>query len=190
MAVLSSILTQKPSPIDDGDRPTLPYTVPEISLVTILDGGKSIISELVAKWIASTGISPATFFKSIEDDAAEANTLYPPALYIRSLRKHFPFSLTSGVLLAHLTWEFMSAWNENVQALELFNTALECLEAFDEQEFSIHHGIGCKIWNQFVRHAFVRSMKMVNHIDDAKSSTAHGFTDVMVIILMATIHNK
>lgn len=183
VAALSSILTQKPSPIEGSERPSLPYSVPEISLSKLLCGGKGIISDLVAKWLASTGISPATFFKSIEDCVAENVTLSSPELYIRSLRKHFPFSLTSGVLLAHLTWEFMSAWNENVQELELFAVALECLETFDEADYSIHHGIACKIWNQFVRQAYVRSIKVVNRMDDAKSSTAHGFTDVMVIII-------
>lgn len=178
--MLSSILTQKPSPIEGSERPSLPYTLPEISLVTILNGGKGIISDLVAKWLASTGISPAVFFKSIEDVTAEAATLLPPELYIRSLRKHFPFSLTSGVLLAHLTWEFMSAWHENVKELELFAVALECLESFDEADFAIHHGISCKIWNQFVRQAYVRSMKVVNRIEDAKSNTVHGFTDIEI----------
>lgn len=180
--MLSSILTQKPSPIEGSERPSLPYSVPEISLGLVLNAGKGIISDLVAKWLASTGINPAIFFKSVEDVTAEADTLSPPELYIRSLRKHFPFSLTAGVLLAHLTWEFMSIWNENVQELQLFAVALECLETFDEDDFSIHHGIGCKIWNQFVRQAYVRSMKVVNRIEDTKARIAHGFTDVMVII--------
>lgn len=183
VAALSSILTQKPSPIEGSERPSLPYSVPEISLSKLLCGGKGIISDLVAKWLASTGISPATFFKSIEDSTVESVTLSSPELYIRSLRKHFPFSLTSGVLLAHLTWEFMSAWSENVQELELFAVALECLETFDGTDYSIHHGIACKVWNQYVRKAYVRSMKVANRMEDTKSDTAHSFTDVMVIIL-------
>lgn len=183
VAVLSSILSQKPSPIEGSERPSLPYTVPEISLSLILNSGKGIISDLVAKWLASTGINPAEFFKSIEDVTAEADTLSPPEMYIRSLRKHFPFSLTSGVLLTHLSWEFMSAWNENVQELELFTVALECLETFEVGDFAIHHGISCRIWNQFVRQAYVRSMKILNRIEDAKANSAHGFTDIMVTIL-------
>lgn len=186
VAVLSSILTQKPSPIDGSERPSLPYAVPEISLSTILNGGKGIISDLVAKWLASTGITPTIFFKPVEDGTTEALELSPPQLYIGSLRKHFPFSLTDGVLLAHLTWEFMSAWNENVQELELFTVALECLETFEEADLAIHHGIACKIWNQFIRQAYVRSMKVVNRIEDSKPNSAHGFTDVMVTICSLT----
>lgn len=180
VAVLSSILTQKPSPIEGNERPSLPYTVPEISLSLILNSGKGIISDMVAKWLASTGISPAIFFKSVEDASVEADALSPPELYIRSLRKHFPFSLTAGVLLAHLSWEFMAAWNENVQQLELFTVALECLETFDEADFAIHHGIGCRIWNQFIRQAYIRSIKVVNRIEDTKANAVHGFTDIMV----------
>lgn len=164
--------------MERNERISLPYTVPEISLVSILNGGKDIITELVAKWLASSAMDPAKFFKSIDNVSPEEEALASPELYL--LRKHFPFSLVSGALLAHLSWEFMSAWNENVQELDLFTVTLECLDTFAEADFAIHHGIGCKIWNHFVRQAYIRSMKMVNRVDDGRASSAHGFTDVMV----------
>lgn len=43
------------------------------------------------------------------------------------LKHHFPYSLTSSVLLANLCWEFAMAWNKNVSELEGLNAALTVL---------------------------------------------------------------
>ncbi|XP_035897656.1 rab3 GTPase-activating protein regulatory subunit [Anopheles stephensi] len=51
--------------------PTLKYQKPIVSLKEILTGGKGIVSELVAKWIASTGIDPPMLVIEVPQEATE-----------------------------------------------------------------------------------------------------------------------
>lgn len=46
---------------------------------------------------------------------------------ISMLKRHFPYSLTSSVLLANLCWEFVMAWSRNVANLEALEAALAVL---------------------------------------------------------------
>lgn len=43
------------------------------------------------------------------------------------LKRHFPYSLTSSVLLANLCWEFAMSWNKDVTQLDLLAAALAVL---------------------------------------------------------------
>lgn len=43
------------------------------------------------------------------------------------LKRHFPYSLTSSVLLANLCWEFAMSWNKDVTQLDLLAAALTVL---------------------------------------------------------------
>ncbi|XP_049285580.1 rab3 GTPase-activating protein regulatory subunit isoform X1 [Anopheles funestus] len=51
--------------------PTLKYQKPVVSLKEILTGGKGIVSELVAKWVSSTGIDPPMLVIEIPQEATE-----------------------------------------------------------------------------------------------------------------------
>ncbi|XP_058130083.1 rab3 GTPase-activating protein non-catalytic subunit [Anopheles ziemanni] len=51
--------------------PTLKYHKPVVSLKEILTGGKGIVSELAAKWVASTGIEPAMLVIEVPQEATE-----------------------------------------------------------------------------------------------------------------------
>ncbi|XP_035774523.1 rab3 GTPase-activating protein regulatory subunit-like [Anopheles albimanus] len=53
--------------------PTLKYHKPTVSLKEILTGGKGIIGELVAKWIASTGIEPDMLVIEVPPEATETD---------------------------------------------------------------------------------------------------------------------
>lgn len=145
------------------------------------------LAELVAKWIASAGLKPNAFFTAAEGEEVTENFLPNSSVsYVELLRKHFPFSLRSGVLLCHLVWEYASAWNKNVEKMELLATSIEYLDLFDECDFALKHGICCIIWNTFFRKHIQTSLKLVNQIgkssssslDDSKNSSA--FTDSMV----------
>lgn len=190
IAALSSILTYKPipSPTREDANGTkeiaaLPYTVPDISLVTILNGGKGILSELVAKWIASTGISPEKFFAN-GDGTIDDNGTNTFVHYLSLLRKHFPFSLRSGVLLAYMIREYMHTWSENIESLEYFNAALDCLETFKQSDYAIKHGVICIIWNQYVRQTVHTTIKLINRVGhETKANTSysqHEFSDALV----------
>lgn len=190
IAVLSSILSQKPAlKIESSDSSSqdfvhLTYNIPDISLINIVNAGKGIVSELVAKWVASTRLHPAVFFRN-EQEATEECNWTSIAEYLNLLREHFPFSLRSGLMLCHLTWEYMNAFTEEVNHLEYFSAALECLSLFKESDLAIKHGICCIIWNQCIRKLNLAAIRLINSAgqspDDTKSSIPYGFTDIMVL---------
>ncbi|XP_058058516.1 rab3 GTPase-activating protein non-catalytic subunit [Anopheles bellator] len=53
--------------------PTLRYHKPTVSLKEILVGGKGIVSELTAKWVASTGIEPDALVIEVSPEATESD---------------------------------------------------------------------------------------------------------------------
>uniref|UniRef100_A0A182VWH5 Rab3-GAP regulatory subunit N-terminal domain-containing protein n=1 Tax=Anopheles minimus TaxID=112268 RepID=A0A182VWH5_9DIPT len=53
--------------------PTLKYQKPIVSLKEILTGGKGIVSEMVAKWISSTGIDPPMLVIEVPEEATESD---------------------------------------------------------------------------------------------------------------------
>uniref|UniRef100_A0A182NQE9 Rab3 GTPase-activating protein regulatory subunit n=1 Tax=Anopheles dirus TaxID=7168 RepID=A0A182NQE9_9DIPT len=57
--------------------PTLKYQRPVISLKEILTRGKGIVAELVAKWIAATGIDPPTLVIEVTQEATEIDSKLP-----------------------------------------------------------------------------------------------------------------
>lgn len=186
IAALSSILSFKPSLPSRGasmNVAILDYTIPDISLMRILSGGNGIVSELVAKWIASTGLSPSAFFCVAQGEEVTENFVPNSSVsYVELLRKHFPFSLRSGVLLCHLVQEYAFAWSKNVEKMEYLATSIEYLELFDKSDFALKHGICCIIWNSILRKYIQSSVKLVNNIgkslDESKAHSA--FTDLMV----------
>jgi hypothetical protein len=45
------------------------------------------------------------------------------------LKRHFPYSLSSSILLANLCWEFMLVWDCSVDELDAVRAAVKCLQA-------------------------------------------------------------
>lgn len=184
IAALSSILSIMPKRNSiTTDATPLEYTVPDISLMTIFNGGNGIVSELVAKWIASTGVKPSAFFTvPNEEEITEEYTPNSMVSYLELLRKHFPFSLRPGVLLCHLAWEYAQAWSNNVQKFEFLAISVEYLKLFEKSDFALKHGICCIIWNNILRKYIQTSIKLLNNIgrsvDESKSYAA--FNDLMV----------
>lgn len=172
IAALSSILSFKPTQPNHKDNTRIEYVLEtDISLITILNGGNGIVSKLVAKWIASAGLKPNAFFTATEGEEVTENFLPNSSVsYVELLRKHFPFSLRSGVLLCQLAWEYASAWNKNVENMELLTRSIEYLDLFDESDFALKHGICCIIWNTFFRKHIQTSVKLVNQIGKSSSS--------------------
>uniref|UniRef100_A0A182K6M7 Rab3-GAP regulatory subunit N-terminal domain-containing protein n=1 Tax=Anopheles christyi TaxID=43041 RepID=A0A182K6M7_9DIPT len=54
--------------------PALKYQKPVVSLKEILTGGKGIVSELVAKWVVSTGIDPPMLVIEVPPEATEIDS--------------------------------------------------------------------------------------------------------------------
>lgn len=185
VAALCSILSFTPNRSSNAanDVAFLEYTVPDISLMTIFSGGNGIVSELVAKWIASTGVKPSAFFtRPNEEELTEDYTPNSAVSYLDLLRKHFPYSLRPGVLLCHLAMEYAHAWSNNTEKFEYLSTSIEYLTLFEKSDFALKHGIGCIIWNNILRKYIQMSIKLINSVgrtaDDSKSHTT--FNDSMV----------
>lgn len=152
--------------------------------MTILNGGNGVVTELVAKWIASTGVKPNAFFVPINvEEVTENFTPNSAVSYLDVLRKHFPFSLQSGVLLCHLAWEYANSWNNNSDRLEYLATSIEYLNLFEKPDFALKHGICCIIWNKILRKYLQLSMKLLSNVGKVTEETkSHPkFTDIMVI---------
>lgn len=193
IAALSSILSFHPirPKTSTADVAILDYTIPDISLMTILHGGNGIVSDLVAKWIASTGIKPSTLFQPAEqEEATEHFTPNPATSYLDLLRSHFPFSLQSGILLCHLTWEYANAWSKNLTKFEYLRASVEYLSLFDKEDFALKHSICCHIWNVLLNRYIKISMKLLNSsgkgLEDLREQT--NFTDVLVGFSIRIIH--
>lgn len=185
IAALSSILSFAPNRSVTAVASILGYTAPDISLMTIFSGGNGIVSDLVTKWIGSTGVKPSALFTPRNEEEEELTEDYTPKStisYLELLRKHFPFSLRSGVLLCHLAMEYAHAWHNNNEKFEYLSTSLEYLELFESSDFALKHGICCIIWNSILRKYIQTSIKLINSIgqssEDSKSHST--FNDSMI----------
>lgn len=192
IAALNSILSITPNRNSTSiDVITLDYTIPDISLMTIFSGGNGIVSDLVAKWIASTGVKPSAFFKTPNQEAGEEDdeedkeiteeyTPHTAVSYLDLLRKHFPFSLRPGVLLCHLAWEYAHAWSNDTKQFDYLITSIEYLSLFEKSEFALKHGICCIIWNNILRKYIQTSIKLLNSSGRSADETKSEFNDTMV----------
>lgn len=146
---------------DRHEMPLLPHHKPDISLCAIVNGGHGIVSEMMAKWIASLGVAPAILLENIDgvdlnaDDAWFVN-------YLNTLRRHFPFSTQSGRLLCYLAWDYMSVWSKNMTELSYLRAALEYLDTIKEADFALKHGLCCMIWNAHLKIPLEATKKLIN----------------------------
>lgn len=174
VAALGAILTNSRPTQVDAALPILSYEIPDVSLRAIVSSGKGIVSELVAKWILSLGINPVILLETEASESRDAGnetdandevpgTENPSFLhYLNILRDHFPFSLQSGIVIIHMTWEYMCAWSKNMQQLDYFKAALSCLAAIKPADYAIKHGICCMIWNAHLKIPLEATRKLVN----------------------------
>lgn len=182
-AVLTSSLTHMLSRIST--LPAMPFAQSDLSLGTIVSGGKGIVSEIAAKWLISLGIQPAALLEpqpptetaiapvvSTTDESTDiAEPLTDDADPDRFeivfnqhwlfLRDHFPFSLQSGVVLVHMAWEYFCHWSKEMSNLSRFEAALECLAAIRPSDYSLKNGICCMIWYAQLTIPLKATMKLI-----------------------------
>uniref|UniRef100_A0A1B0EVF1 Putative rab3 gtpase-activating protein non-catalytic subunit n=1 Tax=Lutzomyia longipalpis TaxID=7200 RepID=A0A1B0EVF1_LUTLO len=170
------------------DNPTLPlvkYENPNVSLKLIVNGGKGIIAELVAKWIVASGIDVKLLLEEEEEHPAEGTSkksFYskqtpktedllketskplvvpenkePILIHLSTLREHFPFSLQSSVLLGQMAWEYMCFWSQKSSWAELSSGWFGV-----PQDWAIKHGLCCMIWNAHLKIPLEATKKLIN----------------------------
>lgn len=152
---------------DTYEMPVISYQKQDTSLCGIINGGKGIVSEIVAKWIASLGIEPKLLLEhdtsDADDDKNHSSSDYVWFMnYLNTLRRHFPFSTQSGILLSYLTWDYMSMWSKNMTDLSYLKAALKYLDTLKTTDYALKHGICCMIWNAHLKIPLEATKKLIN----------------------------
>ncbi|XP_047351529.1 rab3 GTPase-activating protein non-catalytic subunit [Vespa velutina] len=200
--VLNAVVRQQPLRDQTTDFFKLPFEIQNISLGMILSNGKGSVSEIVAKWLSSTGVHPAqlvdmadiefeqlhfvenvvpekevsginlqedaiddTPSSSVENQTEPATNTTAQAWVLEKLtllKHHFPYSLTSSVLLANLCWEFAMAWNKNVSELEGLEAALTVLRHIPMKQ--MQHGVCCLLWTLHIKKRMEAAGKIMNKL--------------------------
>lgn len=94
------------------------------------------------------------------------------------LKRYFPYSLTSSVLLANLCWEFAMSWNRDVSQLESLAAALSVLRQIPMKH--MRHG---------KRRAITRALPTFV-LKDKRSQTHFRIYSTGVCCLLWTLHIK
>ncbi|XP_037958048.1 rab3 GTPase-activating protein regulatory subunit [Teleopsis dalmanni] len=191
VAVLGAIL-EYPIISTEPVMPQLPYVRPDCSLKFIVSGGKGIVTDLAAQWLINSRIHPSKIVeqeiistetnKAVEEketnntteteepitnvlNKSNANTDFDVVLdKLKLLRRHFPFSLESGVLLSLMSFQYMVHWSKNLQSIEYFRAALTCLAQFKTEDFALKHGMCCTLWNATLKYPLKSTMTLVHKV--------------------------
>ncbi|KAG8041433.1 hypothetical protein G9C98_002726 [Cotesia typhae] len=78
------------------------------------------------------------------------------------LKRHFPYSLTSSVLLANLTWQYVMFWSKDVARLEVLEAALTVLRQIPMK--SMRQGVCCLLWNIHIKKRMEAAGKLINKL--------------------------
>ena len=79
---------------------------------------------------------------------------------ISLLKQHFPYSLTSSVLLANLSWEFIMFWCKDVTKLEALEAALGVLREIPNKQML--HGVCSLLWTHHIKERMGSAAKLMN----------------------------
>lgn len=185
VAALDAVFSSPLSRIDSrlSTLPVVPFHQPDLSLGSIVSGGKGIVSEVTAKWLISHGINPIVLLEPLQTDTVVgASDVTEESVEVTEpiddpvpdkfeesftnhwlfLREHFPFSLQSGVILVHMTWEYFCHWSKDMSNLSRFEAALECLATIRPADNSLKNGICCMIWYAHLTIPLKATMKLID----------------------------
>ncbi|XP_033310060.1 rab3 GTPase-activating protein non-catalytic subunit isoform X2 [Bombus bifarius] len=207
IAILDAIVSQEPPSDTTTQFFALPFAKFDISLGSVLSKGKGSVSEIVAKWITSTGIDPSQLVdttdtefdharptndslevlnssdeicnvddvlqsnvekhllesldtESEEKDSTNANICILER--IKLLKGHFPYSLTTSVLLANICWEFAMSWNKDISQLKSLEAALCVLRQIPMKR--MRHGVCCLLWSVHIKKRMEAVAKLINKL--------------------------
>ncbi|XP_071862105.1 rab3 GTPase activating protein isoform X1 [Bombus fervidus] len=207
IAILDAIVSQEPLSDTTTQFFALPFVKFDISLGSVLSKGKGSVSEIVAKWITSTGIDPSQLVDTTDtefdhtrstndslevlnssdevcnvDDVSQPNVEKPLSESldteseekditnankcilerIKLLKGHFPYSLTTSVLLANICWEFAMSWNKDISQLKSLEAALCVLRQIPMKR--MRHGVCCLLWSVHIKKRMEAVAKLINKL--------------------------
>lgn len=206
VSLLNIILSTKPC-ITDSECCTLPklkYNPVDVSLKYILEKGKGIVSELVAQWLTTVGVTPESIVLNeetsctIEKEYKEAsnsaevvdniNKVQPIFEHLNIIKKQFPYSLEPSILLANMCWEYALAWQKELSEFLYLEAAIRCLEHIPQTH--IKQGLYNLVWNTHLKIIFESACKLINKVGKlpkeklCKQDT--GLTDFQIVLFINT----
>ncbi|XP_015586731.1 rab3 GTPase-activating protein non-catalytic subunit isoform X2 [Cephus cinctus] len=105
---------------------------------------------------------------------------------ISLLKRHFPYSLTSSVLLANLCWEFVMAWNKDVTELEALDATLAVLRQIPMKH--MRQGVCCLLWTLHMKKRMEAAAKLMNKLGKLPKERLCmqdiGLSDIQLTILL------
>ncbi|XP_063235843.1 rab3 GTPase-activating protein non-catalytic subunit isoform X2 [Bacillus rossius redtenbacheri] len=79
------------------------------------------------------------------------------------LKKHFPYSLTSSVLLANLGWEYLLSWQRNTELiLEALEAAVSCLRTVPSPH--MRQGVCSLAWSMHLGQRFESAARLMHKV--------------------------
>ncbi|KAI0237109.1 Rab3 GTPase-activating protein non-catalytic subunit [Lamellibrachia satsuma] len=137
-----------------------------VSVKKVMDGGRGMLPEFVAKWITGNSIpvsmlcmtqDPSTpqTDKSTEvgeeedaQDVKKVKCLNPLVAQLEAVQRRLPHSLDSDVLMVNCAWEYMILWNKDPQVTYPLEQALAYLRCI--QNAALQHGVAAMLWQMFI----------------------------------------
>lgn len=185
VSLLNIILAN--DPICSGSLPKLKHTKESVSLKYILEKGRGSVSELVAKWLTLRGVHPRfitlneiNYQNSISSEQSvsqQKENVHPISVsnedllilgsepvfdHLNVLRKQFPYSLNSNILLTNMAWEYAVAWQKDIQEISKLEASLSCLNQISEAH--LKKGLYNMIWNTHLKILFEGCCKLIRKV--------------------------
>ncbi|XP_043526557.1 rab3 GTPase-activating protein non-catalytic subunit isoform X1 [Frieseomelitta varia] len=231
ITILDAIVSQQ-LPSDTMQFFALPFVKFDISLGSVLSRGKGSVSEIVAKWITSTGIDPSQLIDTTDtefdhirstsdsleianssDEICNVDDISQPNLEkpfsetlvtknedkdstnatilcilerIKLLKNHFPYSLTTSVLLANICWEFAMSWNKDISQLKSLEAALSVLQLIPMKR--MRHGVCCLLWSVHIKKRMEAIAKLINKLGklpkERLCTQEIGLSDIQAVVFL------
>ncbi|XP_055495695.1 rab3 GTPase-activating protein non-catalytic subunit [Leucoraja erinacea] len=161
--VLQTLLQSK------GNKPACGHSEPlsRISVKKLLEGGRGVVADGVAKWIFKLDLTPSILkqahqsrrLESTEEpEEKEHSILFHEKCrelglerileFLRLAYERFPYSLESDVLHAHCCWEYVVQWNKDPEEGCFLSRSVDHLKCVDNGH--VQRGIAVMMWNTFI----------------------------------------
>ncbi|XP_076244895.1 rab3 GTPase activating protein isoform X2 [Calliopsis andreniformis] len=186
ITILDAIVSQQSLSDDTTQFFALSFDKLDISLGSILLGGKGSVSEIVAKWIASTGIDPAMLIDTTDIEFDQTQLTNDSLEGLHSLNNTFnvsdvpsedsvepsmPVEVENEVksdpsattcILANVCWEFAMSWNKDISQLKSLEAALYVLRQIPMKHMK--HGVCCLLWSVHIKKRMETVAKLINKL--------------------------